>query len=251
MESTGGGACVPPPVPAFVRSPVALDATVHAGAGVIRNAGWYGFAVSTSMVPITLDEFLPAARHYPIVLSCDPAPIPMAALGLPTGLNQYVELDGTWRRNHYVPGWIRRYPFVPMGGEDGGVCLGVDDASNRFMPACREAGDVYQLFDAAGSLSGFALAALRACERYVQLLEDTRTWVDALLLDRQLVERCVARDVGALGGRRLRNFRLIDTLAHQHLPARRVVDWHRRGWTLPTALQIASQHNWPSLRRAA
>lgn len=224
---------------------------MHAEAGVIRNAGWYGFAVATSMVPITLDEFMPAARHYPIVLSCDPSPMPMAVLGLPNGLNQHVELDGTWQRNHYVPAWIRRYPFVPIHGEDGSIELGIDDASNRFIPASRGGEDAHPLFDGDGGLSEFALAALRNCERYVCELEDTRRWVGALLLDEQLVERCTADGIGGIGGRRLRNFKLIDRIAHRHLPARRVVDWHRRDWMLPAALQMASQHNWSSLRRAA
>lgn len=246
----GGGARVPPPVPAFVRSPVPLDARTHAAAGLRGNAGCYGFAITTTLVPITLDEFMPAARHYPIVLSRGSVPMPMAVLGRCDGVNQYVEIDGSWRRDHYVPMWLRRYPFLPMQDEDGRVRLGIDAASNRYLPACDARQAACRLFDEDGRPSPQSLIALRGCERYMASLADTGRWVAALLEDGQLVGRCTAEAEGG-GGRRVRDFNLIDALAHHRLRPRRVVDWHYRGWTLPTALQLASQYNWPQLRRAA
>jgi len=250
-QAGGAGRDRPAPLPAFVRSPVALDARRHAQAGLLRGAGYFGFAVATAMVPITIDEFVPAVRHYPIVLSDDESPVPMAVLGAPGGINRFVELDGTWRRHCYVPAWVRSYPFLPILGERGDMALGIDDACNRFLPAGGDAQGVERLFDRDGSLSGCSRRALRMCELLKDGFDATRAWVEALLDDRQLVGRSGL--AVRLGGdeRRLHDFRLIDMSAYRRLPAARVVDWHRQGWELPTALQFASQHNWPSLRHAA
>lgn len=62
-----------------------------------------------------------AARHYPIVfIGQNDQLMPIALLGLKEGHNSYLDESNTWQANTYIPGFVRRYPFV----------LAQDDAAN-------------------------------------------------------------------------------------------------------------------------
>jgi len=241
-----------PGLPDFVRDPVRLDAKRHARVGVLPAAGYYGFAVATVMVPITVDELMPAARHYPIVFPSGVAAHPVAVLGTPGGINRHVERDGRWRRDCYVPEWLRRYPFVPVQGTGGRWELGIDAASHRFVAEHGAAAASAPLFDASGLYSSTARAAWQRCLEYIESLERTRRWIGALRRDYQLVERCArCRGGEDRPERRVHPHQVVDLQAYRDLPRSSVLAWHRHGWALPTAVQLASQYHWQGLRRAA
>lgn len=63
-------------------------------------------------VPLTLDEFVSAQRHYPIVFSVGDNPVPLALMGLNEGVNAFVDESGRLLSATYVPAYIRRYPFM-------------------------------------------------------------------------------------------------------------------------------------------
>jgi hypothetical protein len=89
----------------------------------------YSFACEAAMVPILISELAEVAREYPIVFPSDQT-LPHALLGLGPGNNAYVGEDGNWRA-HYIPLFIRRYPFamVPVTKEDN------SDDESRFVIA--------------------------------------------------------------------------------------------------------------------
>lgn len=251
-------ACLPaelqddPGLPGFVRHPVRLDANDHARVSILPAGGYYGFAVTTIMVPITVEEIMPAARHYPIVFPSGCPSYPVAVLGTPGGLNRHVGHDGRWRRDAYVPGWLQRYPFVPMQAADGRWELGIDTASHRVVVGPVPGTTSMPLFDASGMLSSTARTAWQGCLQYLDALERTRRWIGSLMHDCQLVERCEhARTHDGRMERRSHPHQVIDINAYRDLPHSSVLAWHRHGWTPPTSLQLASQHNWEGLRRAA
>lgn len=75
-------------------------------------------------IPLSLAEFEPACRDYPIVFVTgdDGATFSvMAVLGLQVNQNLFILTDGTWDRRVYLPAYVRRYPFcmakVSMNGE--------------------------------------------------------------------------------------------------------------------------------------
>jgi hypothetical protein len=71
------------------------------------------FAQSGNAIPISLSEFQPVARDYPIVFTGadnGQAFTPVAVLGLTGGENLFVE-DGAWVSGVYIPAYARRYPF--------------------------------------------------------------------------------------------------------------------------------------------
>lgn len=54
-----------------------------------------------------------AARHYPIVFVGEGENLrPILLMGLEIGHNDYVGKDGVWKRDTYLPAFVRRYPFV-------------------------------------------------------------------------------------------------------------------------------------------
>lgn len=66
------------------------------------------------VVPISLAEFGPASRDYPIVfLSPDFGRTftAVAVLGLQVQQNLFILTDGTWDRRAYLPAYVRRHPF--------------------------------------------------------------------------------------------------------------------------------------------
>ena len=75
-------------------------------------------------IPISLAEFAPASRDYPLVFSRNPGGgfTAVAAVGLQARQNLFVLSDGLWDRRVYLPAYVRRYPFcistVAVDGEE-------------------------------------------------------------------------------------------------------------------------------------
>ena len=71
------------------------------------------FAQRGNAIPISLAEFQPVAREYPIVFTASDnaqAFAPVAVLGLSSGENLFYEND-RWMSGVYIPAYARRYPF--------------------------------------------------------------------------------------------------------------------------------------------
>lgn len=72
------------------------------------------FAAELNAIYITALELFQAARHYPIGfarVSGKEQFIPMAVTSLQDRRNLFVDADGNWRADCYVPAWVRRWPF--------------------------------------------------------------------------------------------------------------------------------------------
>jgi hypothetical protein len=70
-----------------------------------------GFVRDGNAIPISLTEFQPVARDYPIVFTgTEGALAPVAVLGLTSGENLFYA-DGQWAGGVYIPAYARRYPF--------------------------------------------------------------------------------------------------------------------------------------------
>jgi hypothetical protein len=69
------------------------------------------FVRNGNAIPISLTEFQPVARDYPIVFTgAEGALAPVAVLGLTSGENLFYA-DGQWAGGVYIPAYARRYPF--------------------------------------------------------------------------------------------------------------------------------------------
>ena len=75
-------------------------------------------------MPLSLSEFEPACRDYPIVFVTDDGGKTFNAvivLGMQVKQNLFILTDGMWDRRTYLPAYVRRYPFcmsrVTIDGE--------------------------------------------------------------------------------------------------------------------------------------
>jgi hypothetical protein len=71
------------------------------------------FAQNGNAIPISLSEFQPVARDYPIVFTGAQGSqsfAPVAVLGLASGENLFYENE-KWASAVYIPAYARRYPF--------------------------------------------------------------------------------------------------------------------------------------------
>lgn len=102
-------------------------------------------------MPISLAEFGPASRDYPIVfVSADQGRTfnAVAVLGLQSMQNLFILTDGSWDRRVYLPAYVRRYPFcmakVTLDGEmqkERIVCVEESAVQDGGEPLYDEAGN--------------------------------------------------------------------------------------------------------------
>ncbi|WP_300974383.1 SapC family protein [Sphingomonas sp. LHG3406-1] len=119
---------------------------------------------SVHAVPLTVDEFALAQRHYPIIFSAGEESVPLALMGLNEGVNTFVDAEGKPIENNvYMPAYLRRYPFLLArlveGSDELSLC--VDPTAG----AIGEYEDGQPLFED-GQPSEATKAVLQFCEQF-------------------------------------------------------------------------------------
>ncbi|CAO1655030.1 SapC family protein [Parasphingorhabdus sp. NYA22] len=98
-------------LPMFYNDLVPLNSNEHAK-WKIKGLDNASFMQSQHAIPITTDEFINAARNYPIVFSVGDNSVPLILMGLNEGVNTFMNDEGQFREPAYVPAYVRRYPFM-------------------------------------------------------------------------------------------------------------------------------------------
>ncbi|MFG1425107.1 SapC family protein [Roseixanthobacter glucoisosaccharinicivorans] len=217
----------------------------HSALGVRRGANFH-FAAAATAVPLVLSEFAFAGRAYPIVFANDDGAMPLAVTGTQAGQNLFVEADGGWRAGAYIPGYVRRYPFIGMTSEAGGpTMLGIDIASDRVI--AEGDGEADSLFDAAGGPTSAGQAAMALCDAYAVDHARTLAFAQALKANGLLEERSAQVDYADAGKAVVQGFQVVNEAAFRALPAPVVVEFHAKGWLELITLHLASQLSWQLL----
>ena len=101
----------PPNLPLFYKNLQPLSSSLHAGHRS-RTSDKAPYFATAHAIPLTVDEFVHAQRHMPIVFSTGENPVPLALTGLNDGVNVFVDAEGKPLHPFYVPAYVRRYPYV-------------------------------------------------------------------------------------------------------------------------------------------
>jgi hypothetical protein len=101
----------PANLPLFYKDLTPLSSSAHTGYKV-RSSEAAPFLAGAHAIPITVDEFITAQRHYPIVFSVGENPVPLALMGLNENVNVFVDEEGKLLGQTYIPAYVRRYPFL-------------------------------------------------------------------------------------------------------------------------------------------
>ncbi len=98
-------------LPMFYQDLMPLNSRDHASwrSRTTENAKWM---VNQHAVPLTAEEFVHAARHYPVIFSTSDQPVPLALMGLNENVNVFFDDEGKLTSPVYVPAYARRYPFM-------------------------------------------------------------------------------------------------------------------------------------------
>ncbi len=159
------------------KSPEAINLQAHAGKGLKWSDRPFEFLAETHFVPVTLGEFGVTSAQYPIIFLGDQK-TPVAAMGLTAGQNLFVDPEtGQFEPHGYLPGYVRRYPFVAAShAEDQDkftVC--VDTGSYLYSDNPDE-----PFFNDKGEASPFLDRAIDFVRRFEADVQQTRDFVARL-----------------------------------------------------------------------
>lgn len=96
----------------FYKDPQPLSPEQHGGLGVKQIDQPFGFLRTAHAVPLTVTEFGMAAGSYPVIFVGQNEKSPVAVMGVRQNQNLFVTNEGQVAEDHYIPAFVRRYPFV-------------------------------------------------------------------------------------------------------------------------------------------
>ena len=166
----------PQQLPLFYNNLIPLTSDLHADWGLVQRDN-LAFARATHAIPITVDEFMVAQRHYPIVFSDQGGGVPLALVGLREGENLFIEENGQWKATAYIPAYVRRYPFMlaRLSEDTQVLSLVLDDTAGAIVPDGAD-----KLFDADKQPTDAVKNILQFCEQFEQAVARTRSFMEEL-----------------------------------------------------------------------
>lgn len=104
-------AALPQNLPLFYKDLVPLNSNEHS-TWKTKSLDDAKFMEGQHAIPLTIEEFIAAGRHYPIIFSASDNPVPLVLMGLNEGVNIFMDEQGKFTTPVYLPAYIRRYPFL-------------------------------------------------------------------------------------------------------------------------------------------
>lgn len=217
-----------------------MDSSRHQALG-FRNRRDFSFVGGVTVLPLTLTEFAPAARCYPIVFSQGDRPQPLAVMGIPGGDNLFIDEAGRWDDGVYLPGYLQCYPFAltPLEGQK--FALSVDEESPWLST-----GSDHPLFDK-GQPTKLLQEAAKSCQAYANHAHATQPFGEALVKAGLLVDRGLT-----FSGQRLDKpiqigVRVVDETKLHDLADETYLSFRKQRWDGAVHLHLASQIGWQGL----
>lgn len=230
--------------PLFFTKPIAVSSDRHAEAGIQLNLP-PEFARGTNSMPISIMEFIEAAKYYPIAFTTGDQPTPIAIVGLEQE-NLFLASDGKWRQDVYIPAYVRKHPFVfAEDPSSDTLTLCVDEDSPYFMKNAK--GDNTVRFFEGDKPTAYTNDVLAFCKAFHEQFLLTRQFcailkeLDLLEPNRSDIELPSGRKI-ALGG-----FQLIDQKKFEQLPEAKIYELHKQGWLPLIHYTFLSLSNWRRL----
>ena len=216
-----------PQLPLFFKDLLPLNSQEHRNYRT-RNVDRAPWLATAHAIPLTVDEFVQAQRHYPIVFSTGDNPLPLALMGLNEGVNTFVDKEGTLLEPVYVPAYIRRYPFLLARLQPDAT-----DLSLMFDPTSDAVGTFEEgerLFDDEGKKTEATDRVLEFCQQFEQSAQRTQAMLAELMNADLLMDGEVAikRD-GDAAPFVYRGFKMVDQEKLRNLDDAKVADWHKSG----------------------
>jgi hypothetical protein len=140
----------------------------------------YKFAAELISVPVLANEIPFAATDFPIVFSAtgnEGEYIPLAIMGLKAGDNLMLNEEGQFT-TRYIPGFLRRYPFVLSGDKaTDNMTLCIDDESSAVI---KDGSEGRRLFEESGEHTPYLKEVLEFLKDYHYRAEMTQVFCKRL-----------------------------------------------------------------------
>jgi hypothetical protein len=176
MDSPTGAA--PGPISGaalFYSKPEPLNIQSHGKLGLRRIDRPFAFAAASQAVPLTVSEFLMASLSFPIIFAGERRQ-PLAIMGVLSDSNMFIRENGYFEPGVYVPGYIRRYPFVLAANETREQLVVCIDGGAAML------GDLPDLpfFEPNGEASEYTKGCIQFCNDYEVEVRRTESFVELL-----------------------------------------------------------------------
>jgi SapC len=212
-------------LPLFYNDLMPLNSAEHGDwrARATDKATWL---VNQHAVPLTVEEFPMAQRHFPIIFSAGENSVPLALMGMNEGINVFVDEDGSVNAPIYIPAYARRYPYMlaRLRPES-------DELSLCFDPTTDLIGaftDGEPLFSE-GQASESTKATLGFCEQFEIAGKKTAQFVEELEKHGLLMDGEVNLGVEGKDPFNYRGFRMVDETKLKELRGDVLRGWNQNG----------------------
>jgi hypothetical protein len=214
-------------LPLFYKDLMPLNSRDHGTwqARTVDKANWIS---DQHAVPLTVEEFPIAQRHFPIVFSAGENPVPLALMGLNEGVNVFFDAEGTQIEDAYVPAYVRRYPFLlaklKPDAEEMSLCF---DPTSEILGEYK---DGRPLFDK-DQPSEHTKGLLEFCEKFEEAGARTQGFIDELTKENLLMDGEVAIQQTDQPDKPYvyRGFRMVDQEKLKKLDPEKLKQWHEIG----------------------
>ncbi len=228
----------------FYREIEALSRELHADLK-LEPLNKYDFVKEMYWAPLAGTEFFEAAKNYPVVfLKNDENFIPIALLGLQDQQNLFVEDNGDWPEEIYIPAFIRRYPFVlaETGKDDEQLTVCIDKQYAGFNQKKGQ-----ELFTKEGENSKYLENILNFLMNYNADMQRTRDFVGVLLEKELLESKVVTIEDGKGETFDVHNIYLIDEAKFREVDAATLEQLNNMGMLGWVFAHFYSMNNFPML----
>ena len=231
-------------LPLFYKNPVLLDGAKHSELSLKPDFG-LGFTSTTNAVPVNLIELPQIAHYYPIAFSNDGQATPVAIIGVRNDENLFVNKDGEWTKDAYIPSYIRRYPFILTevnNGESLSLCIDENDdvvTHDNSNP----------LFDKDKQPTELSKNAMEFCKSYHSASQQTMEFSKALAESGLLVERTAELAVNSGQKVNFSGFAIIDEEKFNKMDDAMFNEWRKKGWIGAIYAHLFSGFHWNSITK--
>lgn len=214
-------------MPLLYKKLIPLNSRDH-GAWHARTVDKAQWVSEQHAIPLTIDEFTQAMRHFPIVFSTGDNPVPLALMGLNEGVNVFFDQEGNPVEESYIPAYVRRYPFLlaklQADADEMSLCF---DSESELLGEFDEGEALFR----DGQASDHARSLLAFCQRFEEAGARTRSFVDELLANELLMDGEFAVQLDGKTDKPYiyRGFKMVDQAKLRALDAAKVKAWNENG----------------------
>lgn len=238
--------------PTLYKTPALLDRERHRSFRLREDVSTLRSAEGINVVFITLAEFEPACRDYPVLFVRAgqdalgrPQVAPVAVMGFEQGENLCLKTTKAGRVTwacRYIPAFLRVYPFTLTQVDSGrwGVCI---DEAWQGWSTTKGA----PLFDDGGQPSALSSRMHDSLKTLERDIEQTRLMGERLMHAGVLQERLLTVKMPDGSSFTVQGFLAVDADALNDLPKMQVSDLHRSGFLHGLSLHRASLGNLEAL----